>query len=220
VTTSTRRAIAVGLLALLAGLLVVGSATLISRGNGNAPVQVLVPTPGAPSGEPTGVVAASPSGPADTELKVYISGAVTTPGVYTMPEGARLVDAVAAAGGATAEADLAVVNLARRVRDEGHYHIPRVGETPRAGPGTEDDLGLLPASPNSQQSVRPINLNTASVDLLVTLPGIGRVKAKAIVDYRQRNGPFKSVEEIINVPGIGPSTYELVQSLVTVSGTQ
>jgi competence protein ComEA len=58
------------------------------------------------------------------------------------------------------------------------------------------------------------------VDLLVTLPGLGRTKAKAIVDYRQRNGPFKSVDEIINVPGIGPSTYELIRPLVTVSGTQ
>jgi competence protein ComEA len=140
--------------------------------------------------------------------------------VYTLRAGARLVDALAAAGGATAEADLAAVNLARRVRDEGHYHFPRVGEAPRAGAAADGEPGLFPAPDGSQQTNRPINLNTASVDLLVTLPGLGRTKAKAIVDYRQRNGPFKSVDEIINVPGIGPSTYELIRPLVTVSGTQ
>jgi competence protein ComEA len=207
-TSSTQRAIAIAVLALLAGLLVVGAAVLLARGNGNAPIQVLAPTPEAPGPSAEG-------GQAATEIQVYVSGAATNPGVYTLRAGARLVDALAAAGGATAEADLAAVNLARRVRDEGHYHIPRVGEAPPAGSGGEDEPGGAPALAGN----RPINLNTASVDLLVTLPGIGPAKARAIVDYRQRRGPFKSVDEIINVPGIGPSTYELIRSLVTVSPT-
>lgn len=218
-TGSTQRAIAIAVLALLAGLLVVGAAVLLARGNGNAPIQVLAPTPKAPGGGPTGVPGASPSGQAATEIQVYVSGAATNPGVYTLRSGARLADALAAAGGSTAEADLAAVNLARRVRDEGHYHIPRVGEAPRADAAADGEPGLSPASDGLQQGNRPINLNTASVDLLVTLPGIGPARAKAIVDYRQRYGPFKSVDEIINVPGIGPSTYELVRPLVTVSGT-
>jgi competence protein ComEA len=214
VTSSTQRAIAIAVLALLAGLLVVGAAVLLARGNDNAPIQVLSATHDAAGGGAPGVAGASPSSQADVELQVYVSGAVINPGVYTLRAGARLVDALAAAGGATAEADLTAVNLARRVWDEGHYHIPRVGEAPRAGSGGEDEPGGAPALAGN----RPINLNAASVDLLVTLPGIGQSKAKAIVDYRRRNGPFKSVDEIINVPGIGPSTYELIRLLVTVSG--
>jgi competence protein ComEA len=222
VTSSTQRAIAIAVLAALAVLLVVGAAVLLARGNGNAPIQVLAPTPEAPGGGPTGVPGASPSGQAATEIQVYVSGAATNPGVYTLRAGARLVDALAAAGGATADADLAAVNLARRVRDEGHYHIPRVGEAPPASATADGDpptADLSPAPDGLQQGNRPINLNTASVDLLVTLPGIGPARAKAIVDYRQRQGPFKSVDEIVNVPGIGPSTYELIRPLVTVSGT-
>ena len=219
-TSSTQRAIAIAVLALLAVLLVVGAAVLLARGNGNAPIQVLAPTPEAPVGGPTGVPGASPSGQAATEIQVYVSGAATNPGVYTLRAGARLVDALAAAGGATAEADLAAVNLARRLRDEGHYHIPRVGEAPPASATADGEPSISPAPDGLQQGNRPINLNTASVDLLVTLPGIGNVKAKAIVDYRRRNGPFKSVDEIINVPGIGPSIYELIRPLLTVSRTQ
>ena len=222
-TSSTQRAIAIAVLALLAVLLVAGAAVLLARGNGNAPIQVLSAThdaagaglPGLPGASPVSIPTRPLLGRADVELQVYISGAVTNPGVYTLRAGARLVDALAAAGGATAEADLTAVNLARRVGDEGHYHIPRVGEAPPAGSGGEDEPGGAPALAGN----RPINLNTASVDLLVTLPGIGQSKAKAIVDYRRRNGPFKSVDEIINVPGIGPSTYELIRLLVTVSGT-
>jgi competence protein ComEA len=203
----------------VAGLLVVGAAVLLARGNGNAPIQVLAPTPEAEGGGIHGVPGALPSGQAATELQVYVSGAVANPGVYTLRAGARLVDALAAAGGATAEADLTAVNLARRMRDEGHYHVPRVGEAPPAGAAVNGEPGLSDAADGSQQGNRPINLNTASVDLLVTLPGLGPAKAKAIVDYRRRNGLFKSVDEIINVPGIGPSTYELIRPLVTVSRT-
>lgn len=215
-TSSTQRIIAMAVLALLAGVLVVGAAVLLARGKGNAPIQVLAPSPEAASGGSPGVSGPSVEGSlgeAATEIQVYISGAVTNPGVYRLQVGVRLVDALAAAGGATTEADLAAVNLARRVRDEGHYHIPRVGEAPRGGSGGEDGPGGAPDLSGDRQ----IDLNTASVDLLVTLPGIGPAKAKAIVDYRQRHGPFKSVDEIINVPGIGPSTYELIRPLVTVS---
>lgn len=212
-TSSTQRILAMAVLALLAAVLVVGAAVLLARSKGNAPIQVLAPSPEAASGGGPGVSGVSSLGEAATEIQVYISGAVTNPGVYRMQVGVRLVDALAAAGGATTEADLAAVNLARRVRDEGHYHIPRVGEAPRGGSGGEDGPGGAPDLSGDRQ----IDLNTASVDLLVTLPGIGPAKAKAIVDYRQRHGPFKSVDEIINVPGIGPSTYELIRPLVTVS---
>ena len=98
-------------------------------------------------------------------------------------------------------------------------HIPQVGETPP--PGAATVTGLVPSdnAPSTGKDDGLIDLNTASVDLLDTLPDIGPVRAQAIVDYRERNGPFQSVEDIINVSGIGSATYEAVRDLVTVSST-
>lgn len=136
--------------------------------------------------------------PAARELKVYISGAVASPGVYSLREGDRLEDALRAAGGPLEDADISRVNLALRVKDQDHFHIPRVGEA------------LAPSTGGK------IDINTAPVELLETLPGIGRVKAQAIVRYREEKGPFRSVEELLNVEGIGPVTYERLRELVTV----
>lgn len=142
-------------------------------------------------------------------LKVYISGAVVNPGVYQVRQGDRLVDLIVAAGGATADADLEAVNLAARLRDADHWRIPRVGEAAasRAARGIQGGAGANNAR---------IDLNSATPELLETLPGIGRVKAEAIVAYREVNGPFSSVEELLEVRGIGPSTLEAIRDLVEV----
>ena len=138
----------------------------------------------------------------DVSLKVYITGAVKVPGVYEAAPGAILEDVVALAAGATDDADLTLVNLARRVRDEDHWHIPRVGEPLRqtASSGAPDI----------------IDLNSASADVLETLPGIGEVKAGAIVAYREANGPFGKVDDIMDVQGIGPTILEGIRDLVLV----
>ena len=175
-------------------LLLTAAGVLLIRGNSNAPIQILAPTPSAESSNP---------------LTVYVSGAVNQPGVYSILPGARLADGVNAAGGATSEGDLSAVNLAQRLRDEAHYHIPRAGEAPLAV--------AAPASSSPEPGAR-INLNTAGVDQLLSLNGIGQVKAKAIVDYRQQNGPFRSVEDVVKVPGIGRVTYEKIRSSITVGG--
>ena len=213
---SPYRIIAILVLAALVGSLVLAAVFLLARGPGlsNAPIQVLVPTPDNlhPSPRFNGRT------PLDARLLVYVSGAVHSPGVYSLQAGDRLMDAVAAAGGATADADLSGINLARRVQDEAHYHIPRIGETAQ-------DVSTVPRSDAAAPSAATIgatttkgliNLNTATVDLLDTLPGIGKVRAKAIVDYRERNGPFKSVQDITKVSGIGPTHYENIRRLVTV----
>jgi competence protein ComEA len=217
---SIYRIIAIGVLALLTASFVTAAAILLSRGDGNAPIQIIGPS----SGEvftpvpPNNLTTSPPSTPLP-DLRVYISGAVQNPGVYPVQPGDRLVDALKAAGGANPDAELTAVNLAQRVQDEGYYYIPRVGETPHPlpqfpGEPTSDaipnDFGG--AGPNNEL----IDLNTASLDALMTLPGIGPVKAQAIVDYREQHGPFASIEGLTAVSGIGPATFEKIRDLVTV----
>lgn len=216
---STYRIILMVALAVLVVSLVTGAVILLARGNASAPIQIIAPTPDTASGSSPSTSKVRPtSSRTDTQLLVYISGAVRNPGVYTLRAGDRLMDGLTAAGGATEDADLSRVNLARRVQDEEHYHIPKAGETPP--PASTSIIGVTPsdAPSDARTSKGLINLNTASVDLLVTLPGIGPVRAKAIVDYRERNGLFQSVEEINKVPGIGPASYANIRHLVTVEG--
>lgn len=162
------------------------------------PIVVLTPTP-EPS--PTPSPTATP-----TPLVVYVSGAVAHPGVYTLPAGARVADALAAAGGATAEADLVHLNLARRVRDEEQVHVPRKGEP------------TLPTEvpPSGNASPGKVNINTAGVAELDALPGIGPGYAQRIVAYREQHGPFRTIEELQKVPGIGPATFARIRDLITV----
>ena len=162
---------------------------LLLRGSTGGGLEIVLPTPAAES---------------RSELKVYITGAVANPGVYDALEGNRLEHVVGAAGGTTDTADLAAVNLAVRVQDEQHWHIPRVGETAR------------PAQSTNVDEQRRIDLNVATVDDLKTLPGIGDVKAQAIVTYRTDNGPFQTIDSIVGVQGIGPATLASIRDLVEV----
>ena len=125
-----------------------------------------------------------------SDLSVYVSGAVRAPGVYSLKSGTRLLDLIEAAGGAVGEADLSAVNLAVKLRDEDHWHVPLVGEAP--APGTSGNGA--------------VDINTASKEQLMALPGVGEVKAQSILDYIESNGPFGSVEELLAVSGIGPAT--------------
>ncbi len=147
-----------------------------------------------------GVEIVIPTATPTVEARAYISGAVGSPGVYAVEQGERLADLVEKAGGALEEADLERVNLAQSVKDEAHFHIPRRGEE------------LPTATPGSGR----IDINTASVEALMALPGIKEAKAQAIVDYREQNGPFQTTDELMNVSGIGPVIYENVHDLITV----
>jgi competence protein ComEA len=212
------RIAAAGALALAAALLVTVAVILIVRGNTNAPIQIIAPSavPDAASA-PGDAGAAHPSLNAEPDVRVYIHGAVQAPGVYPAQPGDRLADALQAAGGPAEDADLTAVNLAQRVRDEGYYYIPRAGETPPPAAAV--------ASPGSDSSGSPgleagglINLNTASAEQLKALPNIGDTRAAAIVAYREQNGPFASVEQVMEVSGIGTGIYESIRDLVTVGG--
>ena len=199
-------------LAALVTALVFAAVLILVRGDDNAPIQVVLPTPGAD--EATASTSSGGAGNAGLEeaLIVYVSGAVHNPGVYRLQPGQRLADALSAAGGATNDANVDAVNLALRVQDEKQYHIPRVGETPPPVASLTGESGTTTAS-----SCRGlIDLNAASSTQLDTLPGIGPELANRIVAHREQNGPFAPVEQITEVSGIGPATFEKIRELVAV----
>lgn len=145
-----------------------------------------------------------------TFYKVYITGAVKNPDVYQVEEGSIVKDLLDKAGGATEDADLIACNLAYRVHDGEKIVIPfknaqNQSTTPSANTSMSDG-----------SSQTKININTATLEQLMSLPGIGEVKGKAIIDYRNKNGEFKSIEEITRVSGIGTKTFEQIKDLITV----
>jgi competence protein ComEA len=148
---------------------------------------------------------AAPSAGDPMVLTVHVAGEVVTPGVYELAPGSRMVDALVAAGGPTRRADTDAINLALPVSDAQQVYVPRKGATPRAAPSVQ-----------SATEAGAINLNTASVGELESLPGIGPQTAKAIVDHRSKNGPFLSVDELLGVRGIGPAKLEGLRERVRV----
>lgn len=131
-----------------------------------------------------------------------------------MPTGSRVQDVLQAAGGLLVGADLQDLNLAAPVRDGMRLHIPT--PAPTSAPGaTPDSQVATPDEPTSTPAF-PININTASQEDLESLPRIGPVIAKRILDYRERNGPFTSIQAIQYVSGIGPATFEAIKDLITV----
>lgn len=152
-----------------------------------------------------------------TEILVSVTGLVARPSVVTLPAGARVADAIAAAGGAAAEADLTGVNLAARLAD-GDSVV--VGSTPASGAGASGFSGATGGS-GASAATGPagglINLNTADLAALDTLPGVGPVMAQNILAWRETNGTFSSIEQLQEISGIGPSRYAQISPLVTVS---
>ncbi len=130
-------------------------------------------------------------------LTVYVTGAVATPGVYSLPQGSRVDAAIKAAGGLLPGAEQQSLNLATLLVDGQHVDVPGIVDT-------------------SHVNVGRVNINTATVMELTTLPGIGETTAQAIVDYRLENGPFQSIEDIQNVPGVGPATFAGIRDYITI----
>ena len=137
---------------------------------------------------------------------VDIKGAVKNPGVYQMKAGDRVKDALDAAGGLTDEADSQKVNLAQRVEDQMVIVVPKVGEE-----ATE-----IPAGATSKETPKEgkVNINTATVEELKTLKGVGEKKAEAIIEYRKKNGSFKTKEDLMKVRGIGKKLFESFQERI------
>jgi len=160
----------------------------------------------------TPVAAPSPtSSPTTGGLVVDVAGAVRSPGVYTLPLGSRVIDAIRAARGASPGADLASINLARPLADGERVYIPRKGEAPPPDAGG----GAAGGGPSGAGNGK-VNINTASESQLESLPGIGQVLAKRIVDYRTQHGPFHDVKDLLKVEGIGQKKFDSLKDYVTV----
>jgi competence protein ComEA len=150
---------------------------------------------------------AIPPTPTPATINVYVSGAVNKPDVYALPSAAIVKEAIVAAGGATADADLDRINLATKLADQMQVYVPRTGEAalPLASTGES-----APSATSAK-----ININTASVEELDRLPGIGPSIAKAVIDYRTANGPFKQIEDINEVKGIGDALFAKIKDQIT-----
>jgi len=169
----------------------------------------------APAGEPIKLLPA----PTKEPIAVHVVGAVPRPGLYEFAEGARVQDAIDAAGGLLASASVDTINLAALLEDGQQLNIPfKAGEEPSTSNSSDDTSLVLPGATEASSSGSSqdlININTASVEELDSLPGIGPTIAQRIIDYRDENGPFQTIEDILNVSGVGPSTFDQIKDLIT-----
>ena len=185
---STRRALAGALL--LAAVLFVAGRYLAGAGTSSSEPR--------PAQQPLEAVEAA----APAALVVHVVGAVRRPGLYRLREGSRIADAVARAGGATRRADVSLVNLAAPVADGAQVVVPRrTPVTAAGGPGAAS----APAG--------PLHLNTATLEQLDALPGVGPSTAQKILDFREQHGAFTSIDELDAVPGIGPARLEQLREV-------
>lgn len=190
------------LLGVMAGFALAGLLFFISR---------------APAGE---AIMLQPA-PTKPPIVVHVVGAVPRPGVYEFTQGARVQDAIDAAGGLLASANAEALNLAAPLEDGQQLNVPyKSGEEPVESSTEEDSLDLPndnqdPTAEDENADVDLVNINTATLEELDALPGIGPTIAQRIIDYRNENGPFNTIEDIMNVSGIGPSTFEEIQDLIT-----
>jgi competence protein ComEA len=160
---------------------------------------------------PGAVAAPSPS-PSPAVLFVHVAGHVRHAGVYQLNQGDRVIDAIRAAGGARKDSDLRSINLAALVTDGEQIIVWKKG--PGGSVVTSGGGGGVP--PGSGSPTQPVNLNTATLDQLESLPGIGPALGQRIIDYRTEHGPFASVDDLVDVSGIGEKRLEDIRPLVTV----
>jgi competence protein ComEA len=172
----------------------------IPRPQSSAPIIVSIPSP----------TLTPPPSPTLAPIRLHVSGAVRQPAVYELPPGSIVQDAINVAGGPAPDADLDRINLAMELGDQQQVYVPRQGETNPPPPVSGGEPG------GGGTAGRLVNINTATAAELETLPRIGPVTAQRIVEYREANGPFQTIEDIQNVPGIGPATFEGLKDLITV----
>jgi competence protein ComEA len=182
---------------------ILGGALFLARRPATEPIEIIPP----PTPALTPVIASPTPGP----VRVDIAGAVKTPGVYTLPRGSLVSDAIAAAGGPAADADLDRLNKALSLQDGAQIYVPRIAQPM---PAPINSPTPSPATRGGQVSIggKLVDLNTASMDELDTLPGVGPATAQRIIEGR----PYGAVEDLLRVKGIGQATFDKLKDLVTV----
>jgi len=158
--------------------------------------------------------------PTPLPFAVHVTGEVVSPGVYTLPPGSRVRDAITAAGGLTSQANDQAINQAALIHDGELVRIPSLPATPSlSSPGSSAaDTPVPQEQAASEPAYSLIDINTASLADLDSLPGIGPVIAQRIITYRETNGPFQTIEAIQDVSGIGPVIFDRIKASITVVG--
>jgi competence protein ComEA len=199
--------------AALVVVLAVVAVVVVGRGDSRPPELTI---PYAAESEVGSAVEATPSGPTTTgaaDVLAHAAGAVARPGVYSLPAGSRVGDLLAAAGGPIGDADVDRLNLAAPVADGSRVYVPTLGEVVPAEAASGGGSGGGTGDPTTSG---PLDLNTADAVALEDLPGIGPATAAAIIAHRQEHGPFRSVDDLLDVRGIGDAKLAAVRDLVTV----
>lgn len=156
------------------------------------------------------------------KILIDIKGEVNVPGVVSLKQGDRIIDAISAAGGNTENADLSRINLAYVVEDGSQIYIPKIGENTNEIEFVTKDAGdekILTTNNGTNKNFKDtakVNINTAGVEKLMTLTGIGEVMAQKIVNYREENGKFQKIEDLKNVSGIGESKFNNIKDKITI----
>ena len=184
------------MLGLLTGLMLAGALLIVTRIPAGKPVALEEP-------------------PTQVPIEVHVVGAVLRPGLYRFADGSRVQDAITAAGGLSSGADLNALNLAAKLEDGQQLAVPYLGGTTLTAEATQG-FRVIPGLATQTPAASSININTASAEELSTLPGIGPTIAQRIVDYRTAHGPFSHVEDIMNVAGIGPATFDNIKDAISV----
>ncbi len=207
------RKIGIGLaIGLFIGIIIgVGGLTLLK---GVQPAPIVIQSP-APTATPEATATPGP-------LRIFVSGQVAAADVYELLPGSIAAAAIEAAGGFTAEADTAVVNLAQPLQDGMQIYVPALNEAAAAPPIFQNNVANQAApeadTADGGTTFRLVNLNTATVQELDTLPGIGPSTAQSIVAFRQENGPFTTIEQVMDVSGIGEAKFAQMKDLIIVAG--
>ena len=154
-------------------------------------------------------------------LIVDIKGEVNAPGIYEVPKGTRVMDVITSAGGLTGNADTSQINLSKKVSDEMVIIVDKQGEVTTSSGNIRNDAridtseALVSGGSNEVAVSGPVSINQGTKEQLMTLPGIGEVKAQAIIDYRNSQGGFQTLEELMEVKGIGESTFNKLKENIT-----
>ncbi|GAB4425653.1 MAG: hypothetical protein Kow0031_05240 [Anaerolineae bacterium] len=213
--------------ALFSAMALAGAALFYWRLPSQSPIEIIpaeaeaAPQPADSTAQPDLPTATPEPTPTPAPLRVYVTGAVANSDVFLLPPGSIVKDAVAAAGGFTATADPARINLALELRDQQQIHVPAVDEAspPPAVQGGAAQAAEQPNPPAAEAATAPggrINLNSATVEQLDTLPGIGPAIARRIIEYRDSIGGFTAIEQITQVSGIGEATFAKISDQITV----